>query len=103
MTENKATVATAPAVNIGCATFSGNFDNAAAYNKNAAPYKPKPSQKGQLLNTVRGVAINSAIDGNFLGGTIAIFTNTLAEALDNIPKTKMSHFMKRPLPDDMIE
>ena len=84
-----ATDTIAPAVNIGWATFNGKRANADAYSKKAIPYRPKPSQNGQLLKAV----IGSTIDGNFRSGIIAILTNTLAEALAPMPKSKMSHFI----------
>lgn len=88
-TEHNATVATAPDVKIGCATFSGSRARAAAYNRKAPPYNPRPSQNGQLASA----AMALLGEGNLRGGVIAIFINTLAAALQAIPTSKMIHFM----------
>jgi hypothetical protein len=63
---------------------------AAAYNRNAPPYKAKPDQNGQLLKAASG----SAREGNFLGGSMANLTKILADALAAIPSTKINHCIR---------
>lgn len=93
MTENNATQAIAPEVSIGCATFKGKNASVTAYNKKAIPYRNIPNHNGQFASAARG----SVRLGSLLGGVIANFIRTLAEALENMPRIKMSHFMLFPL------
>lgn len=89
ITENNATVAIAPEVKIGCATFKGNRAKAAAYKRNAQPYNPNPNQKGQFNREFH----ESEKEGNFLGGIIATLIKTLASAFTKIPNKSISHFI----------